>query len=190
MYTFLDIKYDNSYLMTKKSDTTSPTPDIGNEFEMSHEERNTVAALLSGILVNIYVIIKLRRMFDDGRLAGDDAVQVWAQAMLWVIPVGIALVIISTILFNILYAIATNTENPSFLTDERDHAISGFGMKVTLIVTSIGFIGLIIALAMGTEVLTALIGMWFAFAAGSLVGDLSKNRAKTRGNFSLRVFPG
>ena len=116
----------------------------------------------------------MMNMFEDGRLSGDDAIMIWARAMLWVIPVGIALVIAATILFNIGYAIATNNENPSFLVDERDHAISGFGMKVTLIVTSIGFIGLIIALAMGTEVLTALIGMWFAFAAGSLVGDLSK----------------
>ena len=66
---------------------------------MSHEERNTVAGLIAGILVNAWVILKLRRMFADGRLGGDDAVQVWAQAMLWVIPVGIALVIVVTILF-------------------------------------------------------------------------------------------
>ncbi len=141
---------------------------------MSHEERNTVAALIAGVMINIYVIMKLQRMFEDGRFAGEDAIQVWAKAMLWVIPVGIAVVIAITILFSILYAIVTNTENPSFLVDERDHAISGFGMRVTMVVTSIGFIGTIVALAFGTAVLTALIGMWFAFAIGSFSGDLAK----------------
>lgn len=141
---------------------------------MSHEERNTVAQLLAGLMINIYVIVKLRNMFADGRLAGDETIQVWAQAMLWVIPIGIAAVIATTILFNIAHAIATGTEKPSFLTDERDHAISGFGMQVTMVVTSIGVIGMVIALAMGVQTLKALIGMWFAFAAGSLLGDIGK----------------
>ena len=141
---------------------------------MSHEERNTVAGLIAGILVNAWVILKLRRMFADGRLGGDDAVQVWAQAMLWVIPVGIALVIVVTILFNIAHAIATNEPKPSFVVDERDHAISGFGMKVTMIITSVGIIGMIVALAMGVATLTALIAMWFAFALGSFIGDAAK----------------
>ena len=116
----------------------------------------------------------MMNMFEDGRLSGDDAIMIWARAMLWVIPVGIALVIAATILFNIGYAIATNNENPSFLVDERDHAISGFGMKVTMVLTSIGFIGMVVALALGVDTLTALIGMWFAFAAGSFIGDLAK----------------
>lgn len=141
---------------------------------MSHEERNTVAALLAAILINLYVIVKLSRMFDDGRLLGEDAVQVWAKAMLWVIPIGIAAVIIITIGFNIIYAIATNNQSPSFLVDERDHAIQGFGMRVTMVAVSIGFILMVVALAMGTEILTALIGLWFAFAIGSFVGDLAK----------------
>ncbi len=148
---------------------------------MSHEERNTVASIFAGILVNIWVIIKLTRMFEDGRLSGDDAIKIWAQGMLWVIPIGIGLVIGVMILFNIIYAIATNNESPSFLVDERDHAITGFGMKVTMIVTSIGFIGMIVALALGTATLTALIGVWFAFAAGSLIGDLAKLARYRRG---------
>ena len=141
---------------------------------MSHEERNTISAIFSGVLINIYVIAKLRRMFEDGRLAGDDAIQVWAQAMLWIIPIGIAVVIAATIGFNIIYAIATNNESPSYLVDERDHAIQGFGMKVSMIAVSIGVILMIVALALGTATLTALIGLWFAFSFGSLLGDTCK----------------
>jgi hypothetical protein len=141
---------------------------------MSHEERNTFAALFAAILVNVYVVAKLRRMFADGRLAGEDAVQIWAQAMLWVVPMGIVLVILATILFNILHAIATNEPRPSFVVDERDHAIQGFGMKVSMVVASVGFIGMVVLLALGTPVLTALIGMWFAFAAGDVLGKLAR----------------
>lgn len=141
---------------------------------MTHEERNTAAGLIAGILVNIWVIWRLSNLFADGRLDGPDAVMIWARAMLWVIPVGIALVIAATIAFNILHAIATNEARPSFLVDERDKLISNFGMKVTMVVTSIGFIGMIVALAMGVSALAALIGMWFSFAAGSFAGDLAK----------------
>ena len=95
---------------------------------MTHEERNTVSAIFASLLVNLYVIFKLMAMFEDGRLAGDDAVMVWARAMLWVIPIGIALVIATMILFNILHAIATGTESPSFLVDERDKIIPPSGM--------------------------------------------------------------
>ena len=148
---------------------------------MSHEERNTVSSILAGILVNIWVILKLQRMFEDGRLSGDDAIKIWAQGMLWVIPVGIGLVIAITILFNILYAIATNNQSPSFLVDERDQAITGFGMKVTMVITSIGVIGMMIALALGVTTLSALIGLWFSFAAGSMIGDLAKLARYRRG---------
>ena len=137
---------------------------------MTREERNTVSAIFASLLVNLYVIFKLMAMFEDGRLAGDDAVMVWARAMLWVIPIGIALVIATMILFNILHAIATGTESPSFLVDERDKIISNFGMKVTAIVVSIGFIGAVIALAIGITPLSALIAMWFGFSAGDLAG--------------------
>ncbi len=141
---------------------------------MSHEERNTVAALIASLIVNIYVINKLTNMFADGRLAGEDAIMIWARAMLWVIPIGIAVVIIVTILFNILHAIATNEPSPSFLVDERDKSISNFGMKVTAIVASIVFIGIVVALAMGAAPLTGFIAMWFGMAAGDLSGNLAK----------------
>ncbi len=143
---------------------------------MTHEERNTVSEIFASLLVNLYVIFKLMAMFEDGRLAGDDAVMIWARAMLWVIPIGIALVIATTILFNILHAIAiaTGTASPSFLVDERDKIISNFGMKVTGIVLSIGFIGAVIALANGIAPLSAFIAMWFGFAAGDLAGNLAK----------------
>lgn len=144
------------------------------ETAMSHEERNTLASLVAGLLVNGYVILKLSNMFADGRLDGPDALAVWARAMLWVIPVGIIVVIICVILANILFAIITNDPNPEMLVDERDRAIQNIGLRFTAVGTSIGFIGGLIALAMGTAPLYVLIGMFFSFSLGDLAGNFAK----------------
>lgn len=141
---------------------------------MSHEERNNIASIVAGLLVNIYVISKLSNMFADGRLDGPDAAMVWARAMLWVIPIGIALVIICMIVFNILVAIADRDPAPSFLVDERDKAIKVFGMQFTIVLTSIAFIGGMIALALGGKPLLVFIGMFFGFSFGDLIGNFAK----------------
>ena len=43
---------------------------------MTHEERNTVAAIVTNLLINIYVVMRLNTMFGDGRLDGPDAIMV------------------------------------------------------------------------------------------------------------------
>lgn len=141
---------------------------------MSHEERNNIASLIAGLLINIYVIIKLSNMFESGRLDGPDAMMIWARAMLWVIPIGILTVIICIILFSILFAIAERDGNPSFIVDERDEAIKTFGMRFTMVVTSIGFVAGLVALAFGAAPLYVFIGMFFAFSLGDLIGNSAK----------------
>jgi len=148
---------------------------------MSHEERNTVAALIAGLLVNAYVIWKLRTMAADGLLSGPAAIETWARAMLWVIPVGIALVIAMTILVSIGHAIVTGEPKPSFIVDERDKAIQVFGMRVTMVIVGAGFIGMVVALALGVGTLSALIGLWFAMAAGDIFGNLGRIYRYRRG---------
>ncbi len=141
---------------------------------MSHEERNNIASIVAGLLVNIYVIGKLSNMFADGRLDGPDAAMVWARAMLWVIPIGIAVVIICMILFSVLFAIAERDPNPSFVVDERDKAIKAFGMQFTMVVTSIAFISGMVALAFSIKPLFVFIGMFFGFSFGDLIGSFAK----------------
>lgn len=164
-------------MMTNKPHTDS-CPKVR---PMTHEERNNLAAIIASLLINIYVIMRLTSLFESGRLDGPDAIMIWARAMLWVIPIGILLVIGLTILVNILAAIAANDPNPSFIVDERDKAISNFGMKITGVVLSIGFIAAMIALAVGVEPLYALIGMYFGFSAGDLAGNIGKMMRYRRG---------
>lgn len=141
---------------------------------MSHEERNNIASIIAGVLVNIYVINKLMELFADGRLNGPDALMVWARAMLWAIPVGIVVVIVCLILFSIVFAIATADGNPSFVVDERDEAIKILGLRFHMVILTIAFIGGMIALAVGYAPLYVFIGMFFGFSLGDLIGNFAK----------------
>ncbi len=141
---------------------------------MSPEERNTFVSLLCNLLVNGYVIWRLREMFAAGAFNGPDALQVWAQMTLWVIGAAIVLTILLTIAFNIVFAIATGDHDPSFLKDERDAVFEMRGNGATTLLMVLGFIGSIVALAVGSSALTAFLILYFLTAAGSLMGDIVK----------------
>ena len=137
---------------------------------MSSDERNTYVSLLSSLLINAYMIWRLVDMFGAGTLSGPDALQIWARMVLWVIGAAIVL----TILFNIVFAIATGEKSPQFLSDERDRVFEVRGMGATTLVMIFGFIGAIVALALGQTPLFAFIQLYFSLALGSLAGDLVK----------------
>lgn len=137
---------------------------------MSSDERNTYVSLLSSLLINAYMIWRLVDMFGAGTLSGPDALQIWARMVLWVIGAAIVL----TILFNIVFAIATGEKSPQFLSDERDRVFEVRGMGATTLVMIFGFIGAIVALALGQTPIFAFIQLYFSLALGSLAGDLVK----------------
>lgn len=139
---------------------------------MSHQERNAYVSLICNLMINTYVVFQLRAMAAAGLLDGPNALQTWAQMILWVIGMAIALVIGLTIVFNI--AIATADKNASFVTDERDRMFDMRAMGMTMFLMIAGFIASIIALALGQSGLTAFIILYCGAALGSLAGDLVK----------------
>ncbi|SMY08512.1 hypothetical protein [Flavimaricola marinus] len=141
---------------------------------MSHTERNTLVSILTSLLINSYVIIRLINMYGSGALDGPDATQVWARMILWTIAAGIVLTVVLIILANILIAIVERGENTGFIVDERDKVFEIRGNSVTMLFAAIGFVGSIVALAMGFEALTVFVMIYFSFALGSLAGDLVK----------------
>lgn len=148
---------------------------------MSHEERNTLVAILVNLSMAGWMTWRIAAMQGAGRFDGPDGLAVWARTVLWVIPVGIVVTIAAVILFNIVFAIATRDENPSFVTDERDRLIGIQGMRVTLVVASAGFLGALVALALGTGAFAVLNAILASFAAGDLLGSLAKLRLYRRG---------
>ncbi len=77
---------------------------------MNSEERNTWVALISSLIVNAWFYRLIWIMFHDGTSLAPDGMQIWARAIIWVIPVSIVSTIVLTILFSILHAIITGEQ--------------------------------------------------------------------------------
>ena len=116
----------------------------------------------------------LLRKFAAGEFAGADGLQAWAQVVLWLIVIGIAVAIAMTILFNIAYAVITGDKKPDFLSDERDTLIGFRGIQATLIVITSGIVGAFIALAWGASILMVLNIIFAACALGSFASEVTK----------------
>ena len=141
---------------------------------MSYEERNAWAAMLVNVMIVTYFGWKVFTMNAEGAFAGENGPVIWAQTVLWMIPVSIVATIVLTIVFNIAASIAANDENPDFTTDERDKRFSARSMIAAMIVISVGWIGGLVLLAMGGAVLVTLNVVLFGFAAGSFASDVTK----------------
>lgn len=139
---------------------------------MPHQERNTWVSFLLGLGINAYVIVRLRDMYAAGALDGPDGAQVFGSMIIWVIVAAIILTIGATILFSILYAIATREDDGDLVTDERDHVFENRSMGATMLVAMVGFVGAFAALAYGVRPVDVFVMLYFALALASIAGDL------------------
>lgn len=134
---------------------------------MSNQERATVIQLITSLLVNTYAIIMIGRLYTSGALAAEDAVTVWARAVVWVIPAAIGL----TIVLNIAFRMLDKHRSPQVV-DERDRQFQLRGMATMVVFIALGYIVMLIGLAIGWPAILALNILFFAFAFGDLVGTL------------------
>jgi len=145
---------------------------------MSHEEKNTVLQIIIGIVINIWIILKVRELYASGIMDGPDAIQRWAETMFWIILIaigaGIILAIVGTVLFSILEAIFLGEADNNFISDERDKMIANTGNKITIGFTGAGFIALIAGIKFGYAPIDCLILLMFSYSLGGLVGELAK----------------
>lgn len=141
---------------------------------MSHEERNTVFQIFIGLCVNAYIIWRLLKLAREGAFDSPDAVAVWAQTVLWIIPFVVVFGIAVMILGNILIAIANRDPKPSFVVDERDNMITSTGNRITVACIGLGFMGSLIAMAFGVGAIGGLTAILFSFSIGSMLGEIGK----------------
>lgn len=141
---------------------------------MSFEERNAVSGILVCFVIWGVMLFVLFRKSAAGAFDGPAGLANWAQSVLWLILIGIAIAIVMTILFNIAYAIVTGDKKPDFRRDERDNLIGLRGIQATLIVITFGIIGAIVALAFGASILFALNMILAACALSSFASDVTK----------------
>ncbi len=145
---------------------------------MSHEEKNTLLQIIIGVVVNFYIIQKVRELYSSGAMDGPDAIQIWAHEMFWVIIFavvgGIVMAIIGTILFSIIETAVTGEADQNFITDERDKMIANTGNKTTVAFTGMGFVVLIAGINFGYRPIDCLVVLMFCFSLGSLFGEFTK----------------
>ena len=141
---------------------------------MGYEERNTLVAIFVNVSVVAGFVWLILSMQGEGAFAGSDGLTVWARTVLWIIPASIVATIVITIVFNIVFAIATREADVDTVVDERDRSISILGMRVTMVVASVGFIGALVMLAVGWPVFLALNLILAGFALGDLCGSLTR----------------
>ena len=163
------------YILFYSSDTESDEPDHpahprGTQ-TMSPEERSTLVSIVVNVLVDLCIIVKLYGLWQAGAFDGPEALQTWARAVLWAVPLAIG----GTILLSILAAMVQKIisgESEKAGADERDHRYQLRGMAVTMVVACFGVMAGIIALALGKSAIFGLTVIYFSIAVGALVGDL------------------
>lgn len=141
---------------------------------MSFEERNTYVQLLTGVFVMVYAWTRISAGLAEGRFAGEAGLTLWARDVLWIIGIGIGFGIVLVILAQILHTVVTGERNPGVTVDERDRQIALWGIRVTAVLVSAGFIGTVIGLATGWSAVTAMNALLAAFAGGSFLGETVK----------------
>lgn len=147
---------------------------------MTYEDRNNLVAIFNNLIVSGYFVWRIYGMYLEGAFEGPDGLSLWAQTVLWVIPVSIAATIVLTIAFNIVFAIAVRDPNPEMVSDERDRQFGRRSIMTSVFVASAGFILSLVLLALGGEVFYALnlilVGFVLADLSGSLVKFISYRR--------------
>lgn len=148
---------------------------------MTYQERNNLVAIFNNLIVSGYFAWRIYGMYLEGAFDGPDGLTIWAQTVLWVIPVSIIASIILTIVFNILFAIAARDPNPEMVSDERDRQFGARSIVTAVIVASAGFILALVVLALGLDGFYALNLILVGFVLADLIGSLVKLVSYRRG---------
>ena len=145
---------------------------------MSYEEKNTVLQVIIGVIINIWIAIEVRGLYLNGIMDSPNAIQTWAETILWIVVVsivaGILFTILGTIIFSILEKIIFGESDTNFIPDERDKIIASTGHKITIFFAGAGFITLIVGLNYGYEIIDCLVILMFCFSLGGLLGEIAK----------------
>lgn len=135
---------------------------------MPQQERASIIAVVTNLLVNGWVLVRLSHLHRGGALSGDDAVAVWATTVLWAVPANIVV----TVVLTVLAALALRGEDGGSIVDERDRLFRLRGMSMTSVVFGVGFTGSVVGLAFGWPAVGGLFAIYLTCAVADLVGQL------------------
>jgi hypothetical protein len=114
---------------------------------MSPNERRAIVSLLTTLLVAVFFLVYVLPRYPAGNPYSADVFHFWGLAVVIFIPVSIVANIAMSIVFSIVYFMATHEKDSSF-SDERDRLIELRSLRNALYVFAGGFF-----LAMGSLVI-------------------------------------
>lgn len=134
---------------------------------MSHQERASLIAILTSLVVNTFVIVRMWQLRGAGAFAGEDAIAVWATVLAWAFPAAIG----ATILFNVLFKLAERGRGEPRIMDERDRRFQVRGLSVTFGAVVVGYMTMIFGLAFGWQAIVGLSVLYASLAIGDILGN-------------------
>ncbi len=141
---------------------------------MSYQEKNIALSLLAFVILVIIFYSRVSEMYAIGRFDGEAGLILLGKTGLAFIGVGIVAVVVLSVLYSVLYAAITGDSVQKEITDERDRMIERRGMQISGIVTGIGLVAAMIALALGQPAVPVFIGIVMAFGIAEFISAIAR----------------
>jgi hypothetical protein len=142
---------------------------------MAYQQINIVVALTSHLVVLVYYLANLIRMYQQGGLVESRVFTLWAVVIIATIIITIVGTILTAIMVSIARTIKTETvEEERFNVDERDKLIDLRGVRVTYFSYSIGVFLSMLTFVIGQPPLVMFSLLILFGIIGEIIGDISK----------------
>ena len=162
---------------------------------MSYQEKKTIVSIVSGVLLLAAYYLYIFSKSASGNL---DNLKFWATSMLVFIGIAVVALIIIQIVFHILLSVAMavkqkledescddkaveNSIEQEMVEDERDKLIELKANKIGYALAGAGFLGGLVALALGASAVVMLNILFLSSGAGGIAEGLVQLRFYRRG---------
>jgi hypothetical protein len=140
---------------------------------MSAHERQAAVSLVSTLLLAAFFLAYVLPRYPAGNPYAPEVFHFWGWVVVILVPVSIVANIAVSIVFSIIYTIATQ-ENTSFFADERDKLIELRALRNALYVFTCGFFLAMGTLAIGMSPSVMFIVLMCSGYGSGLVGNISQ----------------
>jgi hypothetical protein len=140
---------------------------------MSAHERQAIASLLTTLLLAVFFVVYVLPRYPAGNPYAPEVFHFWGLAFVLLVPVSIGANIVVSIVFSMVYAMATRQKASSFA-DERDKFIELRALRNALYAFITGFSLAMGSLAIGMSPTVMFIVLMASGYGSGVVGSISK----------------
>jgi hypothetical protein len=140
---------------------------------MSAHERQATVSLLSTLLLAAFFLAYVLPRYPSGNPYAPEVFHFWGWVVVILVPVSIVANIAVSIVFSIIYTMATQEQASSFA-DERDKFIELRALRNALYVFTCGFFLAMVTLAIGMPPSVMFIVLMCSGYGSGLVGNISQ----------------